>query len=165
MLDRRFIATYILLVGIPLLALFGIVDRGRKLRAPISVAGDWTIAANFSSLAGEPCSEPLARMHDPILKISQSGSHLILTLDDPQRITLAGRINGELLTAQSRTDHSSTSHHLDCESPKMITLTASVDRHARPESLNGQVIFKTGGAGAIVPIRATRQIDGARGGS
>jgi hypothetical protein len=165
MLDRRFIATYILLVGIPLLALSGIVHRGRKLRAPVSVAGDWRIAANFSSLAGEPCSEPLTELHDPILKISQSGSHLVLTLDDPQRIALAGRINGELLTAHSGTDHRSTSHHLDCEKANLITLTASVDRHARPESLNGQLILKTGAAGAIVPIHATREIDGARGGS
>jgi len=58
MLDRRFIAAYILLVGFPLLALFGIVDKGRKSRAPISVAGSWIMTANFSSLAGEPCSEP-----------------------------------------------------------------------------------------------------------
>jgi hypothetical protein len=116
-LDRRFIAAYILLVGIPLLALFGIVDRGRKSRAPISVAGDWRMTANFSALAGEPCSELLAGMNDPILKISQSGSRLVLTFDDPERITLAGKITGELLTAQSKTDRRSTTQHLDCKNP------------------------------------------------
>lgn len=72
MLHRRLLVAYIFLVGVPLLASFSILRAGRKSRAPISVAGASSSAADFSPLSGKPYSKPLAGMHNPALNNSQS---------------------------------------------------------------------------------------------
>ena len=92
---KRIVVAYICLVGVPLLALVGILDAGRGLRAPIAVGGTWDIQADLQRLASASCAS-LAVSQQPVLVISQSGRYLALTLD---RMQGSGRVENTTVSA------------------------------------------------------------------
>jgi len=55
--NRKFVIAYILLVGLPLLGLFGILRMGRKLVAPVSVNESVNLEANSAKLSEIPRPE------------------------------------------------------------------------------------------------------------
>jgi Kef-type K+ transport system membrane component KefB len=55
--NRKFVLVYIVLVGLPLLGLFGILRAGRKLAAPVSVSQTASLEANSSKPAEIPRRE------------------------------------------------------------------------------------------------------------
>jgi len=92
-----------LLVGLPVLGLLGILEAGRTLAAPPSIAGEWTL--EFGSVSN--CAA-LGRLRQPALTISQSGASALITLNDGHASTLEATINGPTLTAKSLTHKSLT---------------------------------------------------------
>jgi hypothetical protein len=44
---RKLVTDYIIFVGIPLLALVGILRAGKHLTAPVALHGNWSVQADF----------------------------------------------------------------------------------------------------------------------
>jgi hypothetical protein len=80
-------AAYLLLVGVPVLGLLAILEAGRGIPAPLSIAGDWTL--EFDPAA--QCATGPTGLRQPALNISQSGTGALIT------------VNGATLTAKSLT--------------------------------------------------------------
>jgi hypothetical protein len=82
-----------LLVGLPVLALMGILEAGRAVAAPLSIRGEWTL--EFDS--GATCARDLAALKQPALSISQSGPDVIITLNDGHGSTYPATLDGSAL--------------------------------------------------------------------
>ncbi|MGA3040270.1 MAG: hypothetical protein ABSF54_05690 [Bryobacteraceae bacterium] len=83
---------YVLFVGIPLLILIGTLRAGANLSAPPAVSGEWTIDPAPGNCAGPPD-----------MSIYQTGADVLIALNDPQKTTLAGKLEGGLIAAASTT--------------------------------------------------------------
>jgi hypothetical protein len=93
------VAAYLLLVGLPVLGLLGILEAGRGIPAPLSIAGDWTL--EFDPAA--QCATGPAGLRQPALNISQSGTGALITVNDGHATMLEATVNGTTLTAKSLT--------------------------------------------------------------
>ncbi len=84
----RSIAVYAFLVGLPVLALLGVLQQGRQLQAPPAVDGFWQIdqGAACGLAAGDR------------FEIVQSGQYVAVSLED--REPLRGRLNDGVLRAR-----------------------------------------------------------------
>jgi hypothetical protein len=89
MFKRNMILAYGTLVGLPLLVLIGVLQRGRGLTAPVAVAGAWVIQSDAARTLCK-CSA---------MTIAQSGPKLIITLDDAQRTSLTGEVDQQRIVA------------------------------------------------------------------
>lgn len=98
-------AAYLLLVGVPVMGLLGILEAGRAIRAPLSVAGEWTL--EFDPAAR--CANGPAGLLQSALNISQSGTQALITLNggnggnDGHAAAQEATVNGAALTAESLT--------------------------------------------------------------
>ena len=129
-------AAYLLMVGVPVLGLFGILDAGRSISAPISIGGKWRVAFDA---AGCP-SPPGSILQQIAFDITQSGNEARITLEDGLATTLEATVNGHTLTARE--------------------LTAAIAGPARARTLEGKVEY----AGcAPVAFKAVRQANAERG--
>jgi len=88
-----------LLVGVPVLGLLGILEAGRGISAPLSIAGDWTL--EFDPAAH--CANGPAGLRQPALSISQSGTEVLITVNDGRATALEATVDGVTLTAKSLT--------------------------------------------------------------
>jgi hypothetical protein len=88
-----------LLVGVPVLCLFGILEIGKGIAAPPSIGGEWTV--RFDPAAN--CASGLAPLRQPAVSISQSGRGALITLNDGRSTTFPATIAGATLTAASLT--------------------------------------------------------------
>ena len=95
----RSVLLYLLLVGVPVLAVSEVLRAGRRLRPPVFVEGTWNLEHASSTSADPSCGDALINADPTVLTISQSGRHLLLTLNDANRTTFAGQIRGETITA------------------------------------------------------------------
>jgi hypothetical protein len=121
---------------VPVLALLGILEAGRRLSAPLSIAGDWTL--QFDPAA--PCADTLASLGQPGLTISQSGAAALITLNDGHTPALDATIQGATLAAGS--------------------LTAAISGEPAERTLAGTMNFD---GCAPVAFRAVRQLSKNRG--
>ena len=126
------VAFYILAVGLPILAIFGLLYLGEGLKAPMSVGGTWAIESS-----GACDSSPIAKA-SPALKISQSGPRLEIELGDAARTVLHGDLEGAHVTAESG-------------GAARVRLAADVER----DELRGAL--EVTGCEAPIAIVATRQ--------
>ena len=155
--NRKLIAAYVCLVGIPLLALLVIIRGGQRLTAPVSVAGIWSVEADFSALAGTACHDLLASVKQPFLTISQSGPSLAFTLNNSQRTTLPGNIESTHLSMGSGHSGSQDSWTASCLDPRAIHLVATVSKRAEQRMLTGTLSILGCASCKPIPFRATRQ--------
>lgn len=84
-----------LLVGSPVLGLLGILEAGRGIRAPLAIAGEWTVV--FDS--GARCAADPAGPRQPALSISQSGTQASITWNDGHATMFEANVQGTTLTA------------------------------------------------------------------
>jgi len=124
-------------VGLPVLCLFGIIEMGKGIAAPLSIGGEWTV--QFDPAAN--CASGLSRLRQPVLSISQSGPGALITLNDGRSTTLAATITGATLAAAS--------------------LTATIAGKPGEHVLEGKFDFD---GCAPVAFRATRQAQAKKGG-
>ena len=94
MKKRKLVADYVIFVGVPLLALAGILRVGSHLTAPVALHGNWSVQADFAPWQNVPCAAPLLSSQPLRLRIDQAGSNLTFTLNDPARTALPGTIEG-----------------------------------------------------------------------
>jgi hypothetical protein len=124
------LAAYLVLVGIPVLGLLGILQAGRRVHAPLSIGGDWTV--EFA--AAEGCANGPAGLRQPALNISQSGTEALITLNDGHATTMEATVDNATLAAKS--------------------LTATISGRPGERTLAGQMNLK---GCAPVAFRAVRQ--------
>ncbi len=127
---KIFIIAYICLVGLPLLALVGVLDVGRKLIAPPSVDGPWMVEADFRSLAPSPCAGVFGTLRQPLLLISQSGTHFDFALNSATRLGGEGALQGSQLTGSGDISN--------CAAPPTFVMTAAVSGQASNRTLDGR---------------------------
>lgn len=96
---KRFAALYAVLVGVPVLALFGILRLGTGIEPPPSVGGTWRIAVDASGVRSEIPGEASVAA----FSIAQSGRRLEVTVGSETR-PAGGRIDGRRVWAEHRRD-------------------------------------------------------------
>ena len=155
MSKRAMIIAYVCLVGIPLLGLIGILHGGRRLQAPLAVGGNWNLEADFSSWAGKPCGDLLASAKQPALSISQSGTTLVVALNNPQATTLAGTVEGTSLTVGDEEPASLESE--SCNAAQALRLNGEVNRDGAHCRLTGTLKLNNCASCAVIAFQAVRQ--------
>jgi Kef-type K+ transport system membrane component KefB len=139
---RSMLLTYVGLVGLPLLALMGVLRAGAHLKSPTSVGGPWNVDADFSSLAGTPCGALLSGVRQPALAIIQSGRQLTLNLNNSQKTALAATLDGSTVrttpTAGSGGSQSTKALTPGCDYPQSIQLEATISSQ-EPRTMTGMV--------------------------
>jgi hypothetical protein len=132
------IVLYLLMVGIPLLGVLMILKLGSGLKAPTSVGGDWQLA-----VADSPgCLLPGAAAEPTVLRITQSGADLQLSLRDQPGPKLAARLDGQSIRVVST------------KREDILGLAAMINREAEPDQLHGEITLD--GCAAPVSFSATR---------
>ena len=131
------VALYILAVGLPILAIFGLLYLGEDLEAPMSVGGTWAIESS-----GACDFAPIAKA-SPALEISQSGPRLEIELGDAGRTVLHGDLEGARVTAES--------------DPARVRLAGDVEKGAGGERDRLRGALEVTGCEAPIAIVATRQ--------
>ena len=157
--NRNFIIAYALLVGLPILGLFGVLKSGRSLAAPISLDGTWTVQADTNSLATLPCGKSLAAS-DLGMTISQSGGSFTLSLGNGTKSTTPGTLVGTSLKASVVPP---LSDGAACRG-RELSLLATVDPKSNPRSLSGTISVNDCDACKPVAFRALRQPPATKGG-
>jgi hypothetical protein len=159
---RKLVRDYILFVGIPLLALVGILRAGKHLSAPVAVHGNWSVQADFGPWQGVPCGALLINSQPLLLRIDQSGSALTLTLNDPARTALPGTMDGFSLSTTFSAGRGGTAPaprpDAGCLGSQSLRIQATVIQQEKQRSLAGT--FNLDGCASCPPIAfsATRQM-------
>ena len=149
MLSKNLVASYVALVGIPILALIGILDAGHDLRAPVAVGGAWDLQANWGSLTSAPCAVLWADSSEQrVLEVSQSGKYLTLSIDP---LTGSGTIENGRLTAEALRPMKPVS----CQSgDASLYFQASFESS---EAMNGSLRVNGCASCSGIPFRAVRR--------
>src|SRR5712692_4031826 len=95
---KNLVLAYILLVGLPLLGLFSVLEAGRGLVALPAVSGEWTLDLDARPSAPANCLAPLTGAQRPVLNISQSGANVVVSFNEAPKMTLTGSLEGNRLT-------------------------------------------------------------------
>ena len=162
MKKRKLVTDYILFVGIPLLALVGILRAGKHLTAPVALHGNWSVLADFSPWQGVPCGALLINTRPLLLRIDQSGSDLTLTLNDPARTTLPGIIDGFSLSTTFSAGRGGTAPaprpDAGCLGSQSLRIQATVIEHEKQRSLAGTFNLDGCASCPAIAFSATRQM-------
>lgn len=150
--NRNFVIAYVLLVGIPLLALAGVLRSGRSLKAPFSVDGVWKVDADASHAPASGCGDLLSAMAASPLSISQSGTSLVIGIGAGR--TTTGNLDGKTVRAQFGGTVNSTSAGCGDHS---FALAATLDPLTEPRTLSGKLSVDGCDTCAPLDFRATRQ--------
>ncbi len=165
MSERRLIAAYACLVGMPLCGLVGILRVGQHLVAPAFVGGTWTMSADLSGApARTACAEWLSDTNQPALRVEQSGSHAIVTLKNSQETTRSALVQGGTLTII--TDATTPAKHrmANCTEAHAMYLDATIHSEGEQRVLEGTLgVTGCGGCGPVA-FRAVRHVASVKGG-
>jgi hypothetical protein len=145
------VIAYVLLVGLPLLALVGILRSGRSLNAPFSVDGAWKINAGAVQTSTAPCADFLSSVSNSPVSISQSGTSLVIGLGGK---TTTGTIAGKTIKAQFAGTVNPSA--VDCKD-RSLNLTATLDPLTEPRTLSGRLSVEGCDSCAPVEFRAVKQ--------
>ncbi len=150
--------TYLGLVGIPLLALMGILRAGSHLNPPMSVGGPWNVESDFASLASAPCGTLLSEARQPAFEIKQSGQDLTVTLNDPEKTVLTGTLVGANLEAgETKTGGKVQTDESKCADSAQIRIAATISGNGDSRIMNGTVGTGNCVGCQTVSFQATRQ--------
>ncbi|HNB53430.1 MAG TPA: hypothetical protein PK530_15870 [Anaerolineales bacterium] len=128
---------YVFLVGIPVLVVLGILRLGENtLKAPASVEGNWLLALPENATTSS-CKTMQIDVKEPMLNISQSGPHLVLTFNDENRTDLKGTLNELSINAHSA--------QVSSDGLSSLSLTLTVDRDAEPDQMQGVLTLESCG--------------------
>src|SRR5215213_6532534 len=127
---------YLLMVGTPLLGVLVVLHLGQRIQPTPSVAGAWTMQADFAPLASSPCAELAATLKQPALFITQSGMYLQLRLNNREQTTIDGQLRGTTLSAGVPPSEFEVAGS-PCRGKNAVNLTAELNKERR--ELNGQL--------------------------
>ena len=149
---------YVSLVGLPALAIAGVLRAGQRLRSPVFVGGTWTVERRSKDSL---CNSSLIKSDGAVLIISQTGSHLLLTLNDEDRTTFAGEIRDATITASAARPSSDAPVDVHNLGGVSIQFHAAVERGGGSDQLLGTLTFPDCPASAVMSFSAQRQAAGA----
>lgn len=150
---KRLVISYVLLVGIPLLGVVGILGAGRRLTAPISVAGSWDFQIDPSATQARSCVAGLGFTHPTLLEISQSGQYLTLTLNSQPKVGLQGTLQGKAVAANLISPVEAS-----CDGTAGLSLSAEINPKAVPRSMSGNLKFDGCPSCGSANFQAVRQV-------
>jgi hypothetical protein len=154
----RSVLLYVFLVGVPVLAISGILRVGQRLRSPIFVEGTWNVERASNTGPDSSCGCSLINADRTVLTVSQSGSHLLVTLNDENRTTFAGKIRNATITATIARPESYTSPDAQGFSSASIQLNATVEREGESDRLLGAFMFYDCPTSTMTSFSAKRQV-------
>jgi len=149
---EKFLISYLLLVGVPLLGVAGVLGAGRSLTAPMSTAGSWDLQLDRSINQLQSCGAGLVFGHPASLDISQSGEYLALTLNSQTKVSFEGALRGKTIVA-----HSSVPLEAGCNHVAGLSLTAAIDPKVVPRTMSGVLSFVGCPSCGSVNFQAVRQ--------
>ncbi len=152
------ILLYLFLVGVPVLAVSEVLRAGQRLRPPVFVEGTWMIERDAGAEAS--CSDDVISSDSTVLTISQSGPHLVLTLNGRNRTTLEGEIHDAKITAVTAGFASLSSPDSQGAAVPEIQLNATVERTSGSDRLLGALVFNPCPSITATPFSAKRQTTG-----
>ena len=150
---------YLVLVGAPFAGIYGIVCLGQDLKPPMSVAGAWNVELTPRTADTVPCKGFNVSSKSLILKVTQTGPHLVLTLNDQSATRLSGEVNFESLTARSLEETETR------QGASSVQMQGNIERHSGVERMSGTFTFANCPAGSELPFTAIRQQKGPGAGS
>lgn len=151
----RALSIYLLFVGIPLLGVLAVLHFGQRIRPLTSVAGTWTIEADFGPVAISPCASLVTTIKQPALSITQSGRQLVFRLTNDEKTTFDGEFGGTTLTGGIPISEKEA-ESLPCGGPNGVYLKAEMNSDTKPVQLDGQLVI-AGCRCSPLPFKATRQ--------
>jgi hypothetical protein len=134
---------YLAFVGVPVLALLGILRLGEGLVAPRAVHGTYAVGVDSSSVA--LCFAPLLAGAERRMTVVQSGTRLQLTFGQTPAVVLTGTIAGDTIRAAAAKS---------CLTADSIALSATVRRTPPEGELVGQLEARGCSACPPAPFRA-----------
>jgi hypothetical protein len=152
---RRFVVSYVLLVGLPILAVVAILHLGRNLRAPARVAGTWGLDFSSSHSPIHACN-PTARASHLVLTISQSGREISPQFNGSEELdrgTIEGTTLQWVIAPRPEWSGPSVCPGLD------LSFVAQVDSETMPTFMRGIVFIRGCTACTSTEFRATRRPD------
>lgn len=155
----RSVLLYILLVGLPILAISGVLRAGQRLRSPIFVGGTWSVERQWDTDPDSSCCYSLISSEGTVLAISQSGSRLFFTMNDEKWTTFAGEIRGSTVTATIACRASNASSDVRRMSAVSIQLDATVERRGGSDRLFGTLTCFDCPTSTVTSFTALRQSD------
>lgn len=115
-------ALYFLLVGLPIAALVLVLNAGNRLKAPVTLEGDWVLQSPQGVAAN--CL-PIA--NNRRVQIEQSGHWMVFTVYGRIPRRWRGRLNGDSLTVTAGSER--------CET---MVLRAVVEGKSRATAISGR---------------------------
>lgn len=100
--NRKAFLLYLAMVGLPLLAVVGVLRLGASATAPPSISGEWHLDGELRANDETPCAFTLSGFRHPSLAISQSGKFLEISLPNANRDLLRGSLTGNEFRAEAR---------------------------------------------------------------
>jgi len=153
----RSVFLYLFLVGVPVLAISGVLRVGQRLQSPIFVGGTWIVERPWNTDHDSSCGHSLINSDRTVLTISQSGSRLLLTLNDENKTTFAGEIRDGTITATMARLASDTSIDAQGVSGASIRLHARFERDSGADRLLGALTFHVCPTSTVMSFIAQRQ--------
>jgi len=150
---KRLVISYVLLVGIPLLGVVGVLGAGRRLKAPISVAGSWDFRIDPGASETQPCVAGLGFRRSTILDISQSGQYLTLMLNSQPMVELRGTLSQKTVAANS-----TSSIGAGCDGAAGLSFAAKIDPKSTPGLMSGILKFDGCPRCGSANFQAVRQV-------
>jgi hypothetical protein len=132
--NHNFVIAYLLLVLLPLIGLGAVLKYGRRLSAPASVDGAWSLQIDAAELS-PICGNTIVGMANSTFAIRQSGQNLVLTSLSQPKFTATGTIEGKLL--KGRVSPLSIGTMENRCTVRDWLLQGTFDSHAVPKLLSG----------------------------
>lgn len=152
----RPILWYLVLVGLPVAALFGIVELGERIKPPRAAHGQYSVT--FDSAGSARCLTALVGGETQQLTISQSGPRLDVTYGP---VLFSGTIAGDSIRAAAPIVDSALLRAASCLTADTVGISAAIAKGARATepTLTGAFVFPNCATCAAVPFRAARLAD------
>jgi hypothetical protein len=145
---------YLTFVGVPFLALLGILRVGERLTPPRAVHGQY--AVTFDSSGSGRCVYDMLRDGEQRLNVSQSGPRLELSSGD---LLLDGSIEVDNIQAAAPLGDGAKPGSGSCLTADTLIVAAVLERTTEATQLSGQFRMPGCATCAPVPFRAVRLPD------
>lgn len=129
---------YLIMVGLPLIGVFALLQVGEQLTPPISVGGEWHLETESETVDQTSCWQLFTWPAQPAINISQSGLFLQQTLNDASQTVFSGELVGTAITASSSDQAAISSRKRDTANTQSnFYLKLVVDQQSEPDRLSG----------------------------
>jgi hypothetical protein len=155
--NTRFLVAYSVLVGLPLLSLAGVLKTGRRLDAPISVNGAWSVELKDQPPDSQSCANAVGSLAHTGMAIAQSGKHFVLDLGEDLGSS-SGTINGQDLRSEMARSQKVEG---SCGNGGAVSLAATLESKTA-NVMEGTISFSDCASCSPVKFRATRRDSASR---